>query len=205
MLQTIELFLSQILNGLAIGQVYALIALGFSLVFGVANIINFAQGALFMLGAFVSFSAISWFGLSLVPATAIAVGVVAALGLLLERVALRPLVGAPYIAPFLSTLAISTIIDQSAEIIWSPDSQPFPASISTKTFFIGSAYITVTDLVIFAFGAAVTVGLSLLISYTWIGRALWATPRMPRRRRNLASAPMRCGRLLSVWPARSEP
>lgn len=170
-----ELFLSQILNGLAIGQVYALIALGFSLVFGVANIINFAQGALFMLGAFIAYSAIAWFGLPLVPAAAVSVVIVAALGLLLERVALRPLIGAPYIAPFLSTLAISTIIDQSAEIIWSPESQPFPASISSTTFFIGNAYITVTDLVIFGFGAAVTVALTLFVSYTWTGRALRAT------------------------------
>lgn len=170
-----ELFLSQILNGLAIGQVYALIALGFSLVFGVANIINFAQGALFMLGAFIAYSAITWFGLPLVPAAAVSVVIVAILGLLLERIALRPLIGAPYVAPFLSTLAISTIIDQSAEIVWSPESQPFPASISSTTFFIGNAYITVTDLVIFGFGAAATVALTLFVSFTWTGRALRAT------------------------------
>lgn len=170
-----ELFLSQILNGLAIGQVYALIALGFSLVFGVANIINFAQGALFMLGAFISFSAISWFGLPLVVAAAISVAIVSVLGLLLERTTLRPLIGAPYIAPFLSTLAISTIIDQLAEIIWSPDSQPFPASISSRTFFIGNAYITMTDLMIFAFGGAATVALTLFVAFTWTGRALRAT------------------------------
>ncbi|MBS7546205.1 ABC transporter permease [Ancylobacter oerskovii] len=170
-----ELFLSQILNGLAIGQVYALIALGFSLVFGVANIINFAQGALFMLGAFIAYSAIAWFELPLVAAAAVSVVIVAILGLLLERIALRPLIGAPYIAPFLSTLAISTIIDQSAEIIWSPESQPFPAALSNTTFFIGNAYITLTDLVIFAFGAAATVALTLFISFTWTGRALRAT------------------------------
>ncbi|GGF58592.1 ABC transporter permease [Azorhizobium oxalatiphilum] len=174
-----ELFLSQILNGLAIGQVYALIALGFSLVFGVANIINFAQGALFMLGAFIAYSAIAWFGLPLIPAAIVSVVIVAILGLLLERIALRPLMGAPYIAPFLSTLAISTIIDQSAEIIWSPESQPFPASISSTTFFIGNAYITVTDLVIFGFGAAATIALTLFVSYTWTGRALRATAQDP--------------------------
>lgn len=174
-----ELFLSQILNGLAIGQVYALIALGFSLVFGVANIINFAQGALFMLGAFIAYSAIAWLHLPLIAAAAVSVIIVALLGLLLERIALRPLMGAPYIAPFLSTLAISTIIDQSAEIIWSPESQPFPAALPNVTFFIGDAYITLTDLVIFAFGAAATLALTLFVSFTWTGRALRATAQDP--------------------------
>src|SRR3546814_7562288 len=102
-----ELFLSQILNGLAIGQVYALIALGFSLIFGVANIINFAQGSLFMLGAFVAFSGLT-VGLPLPVAAALSIGVVSLLSLSLERVTLRPLVGSSYMAPFLSTLAIRT-------------------------------------------------------------------------------------------------
>ncbi len=78
-----ELLFSQILNGLVIGQVYALIALGFTMVFGVANIINFAQGALFMLGAFFAFSGIAWFGLPLVPAALISVALVALLGAVL--------------------------------------------------------------------------------------------------------------------------
>lgn len=170
-----ELFLSQTLNGLAIGQVYALIALGFSLIFGVANIINFAQGALFMLGAFFAYSGIAWFNLPLLVAAAISISIVTALSVVLERVALRPLIGAPYIAPFLSTLAIATIIDQLAEIIWSPDSQPFPAALGNATFFIGSAYITLTDLVIFAFGGFAAVSLTLFLSTTSIGRALRAT------------------------------
>src|SRR5690606_40800674 len=103
----IELFFSQVLNGLAIGQVYALIALGFSLVFGVANLINFAQGALFMLGAFLAFTGVSILGMPLSLAAILSVLATTGLGMLLERVALRPLENAPYIAPLLSTLAIS--------------------------------------------------------------------------------------------------
>src|SRR5690606_27645427 len=116
----------QILNGLAIGQVYALIALGFSLVFGVSNLINFAQGALFMLGAFFAFTGVVWLGLPLPVAAVASVLLVTVLGMLLERVALRPLENGPFIAPVLSTLAISIIIDQLAEIIWSPEGQAFP-------------------------------------------------------------------------------
>src|SRR5690606_5146305 len=136
----IELFLSQVLNGLAIGQVYALIALGFSLVFGVSNLINFAQGALFMLGAFFAFSGVTWLGLPLPVAAVGSIALVTVLGIVLEGVALRPLENGPYIAPVLSTLAISIIVDQLAEIIWSPEGQAFPLPFEEVTFFIGGAY-----------------------------------------------------------------
>ena len=100
----LELFLSQILNGVVIGFVYALIALGFSLVFGVANIINFAQGALLMLGAFLTFTMVR-LGAPIAVAIPIAIVITTITGMLIERLALRPLQNAPYIAPLLSTLA----------------------------------------------------------------------------------------------------
>jgi branched-chain amino acid transport system permease protein len=173
-----SLLLSQVLNGFAIGQIYALIALGFCLISGVANVINFAQGSLFMLGAFIAFTGVS-IGLPLAVAAAIAIAAAALLGLLLERVALRPLVGAPYIAPFLSTLAISVMADQAAELVWSPDSQPFPSLWADHTFFVGSAYITGTDVAIFGVGLAATVVLTLYLDRTWVGRALRATAQDP--------------------------
>ncbi|WZB75798.1 ABC transporter permease [Achromobacter insuavis] len=171
----LELFASQIVNGLAIGQVYALIALGFSLVFGVSNLINFAQGALFMLGAFIAFSAMTLLRLPLVPAALLSLCAVTVLGMLLERLALRPLENAPYIAPVLSTLAISLIIEQLAEILWSPEGQAFPLPFEEATFFFGSAYITSTDLLIFGFGALAVLGLSRFLSHSWLGRTLRAT------------------------------
>ncbi|WP_218626230.1 ABC transporter permease [Bradyrhizobium sp. dw_78] len=170
-----ELLFSQILNGLVIGQVYALIALGFTLVFGVANIINFAQGALFMLGAFLAFSGIAWFGLPLVPAALISVVLVAALGAVLERVVLRPLSGASAITPLLSTLAISMILDQAAEMIWTPEPQSFPSPLAESRIFIGDAFVTGTDAAIFGFGLLTAIGLMILLSRTWLGRALRAT------------------------------
>ncbi|MFG1479134.1 ABC transporter permease [Xanthobacter sp. V4C-4] len=170
-----ELFLSQILNGLVIGQVYALIALGFAMVFGVANIINFAQGALFMLGAFLAYTGVAWLGLPLIPAALLSVILVAGLGALLERVALRPLGGASAIAPLLSTLAIAMILDQAAEIIWTPEPQAFPSPLSEQRIFIGAAYVTGTDIAIFGFGLLAAAALVLVLSRTWVGRALRAT------------------------------
>ncbi|GAA4338300.1 ABC transporter permease [Pigmentiphaga soli] len=171
----LELFASQILNGLAIGQVYALIALGFSLVFGVSNVINFAQGALFMLGAFIAFSGVTALHLPLPAAALLSIAAVTLLGVLLERVALRPLENAPYVAPVLSTLAISLIVDQLAEIIWSPEGQSFPVPFEEATYFFGEAYITSTDLLIFGFGAVATIALTLFLSRSWLGRTLRAT------------------------------
>ncbi|MDX3894356.1 ABC transporter permease [Pusillimonas sp.] len=171
----IELFLSQVLNGLAIGQVYALIALGFSLVFGVSNLINFAQGALFMLGAFFAFSGVTWLGLPLPVAAVGAIALVTVLGMLLEGVALRPLENGPYIAPVLSTLAISIIVDQLAEIIWSPEGQAFPLPFEEVTFFIGGAYITSTDILIFVFGGLAALALTWFLTHSWMGRSVRAT------------------------------
>lgn len=170
----IELFFSQIVNGLAIGQVYALIALGFSLVFGVSNLINFAQGGLFMLGAFFAFSGVSVFGLPLWLAALVSVALVAVLGILLEGVALRPLENGPYIAPVLSTLAISLIVDQLAEIIWSPEGQDFPLPFKEITFYIGNSYITSTDILIFVLGGLCTLALTWFLASSWMGRTVRA-------------------------------
>lgn len=171
----IELFFSQILNGLAIGQVYALIALGFSLVFGVSNLINFAQGALFMLGAFFAFSGVTLLGLPLWVAAIGSIALVTLLGMVLEGVALRPLENGPYIAPVLSTLAIALIVDQLAEIIWSPEGQAFPLPFDEVTFFIGNAYFTSTDLLIFVFGGLTALALTWFLASSWMGRTVRAT------------------------------
>ena len=174
----IELFLSQVLNGVVIGSVYALIALGFSLVFGVANIINFAQGALLMLGAFLAFTFIN-LGLPIVAAGALSILATSFVGLLIERLALRPLRNAPYIAPLLSTLAIAVIFDTGAEIIWSAEIQSFPSPLSKYVWFVGGAFLSGVDLAIMATALAIMVGLSLFLARTWTGRALRATAQDP--------------------------
>ncbi|WP_029075956.1 ABC transporter permease [Kaistia adipata] len=174
----LELFLSQILNGVVIGFVYALIALGFSLVFGVANIINFAQGALLMLGAFLTFTMVR-LGAPIAVAIPIAIVITTATGMLIERLALRPLQNAPYIAPLLSTLAIAIIFDAAAEMIWSAEIQAFPSPLSKYVVFVGSAYLTGVDFLIIAVSLGVMAGLMLFLSRSWMGKALRATAQDP--------------------------
>lgn len=174
----LSLFLSQVLNGLVLGSVYALIALGFSLVFGVANIVNFAQGALVMLGAFF---ALTFLGaaLPLWLACVLAVAGVAAMGLLIELVALRPLRKAPYIAPLLSTLAIALVLDTGAEIVWGHEYQPFPSPLQAYVFFVGGAFVTGVDILTFVLAVLIAAALWVYLNRTWQGRALRAAAQDP--------------------------
>ncbi|MEZ5935746.1 MAG: ABC transporter permease [Alphaproteobacteria bacterium] len=166
-------FLSQLLNGLVIGNVYALIAIGFSLIFGVANLINFAQGSLLMVGAFVAYSAVAA-GLPLWLAIPVSIAVTTALGMAIERVALRPLEQAPWIAPLLATLALTFILDQAAEIIWSPEAHAFPSPLAAYAWVFGVAFVTGVDLAILAISLLVMLGLWLFLTRSWTGRALRA-------------------------------
>lgn len=166
-------FFSQILNGLVIGNVYALVAIGFSLIFGVTNLINFAQGSLLMLGAMLAFTGVQA-GLPLVAAAALSIVVTSGLGMLIERVALRPLENAPFLAPLLSTLAITFMLDQAAEIIWSPEAHSFPSPLSSYSMVIGAAYVTGMDAAILVISLSSMAALWLFLTRTWPGRALRA-------------------------------
>lgn len=166
-------FLSQILNGLVIGNVYALVAIGFSLIFGVTNLINFAQGSLLMLGAFFAYTGVR-LGLPLAVAALCSLALTTAVGMLIERVALRPLENAPWIAPLLSTLAITFMLDQAAEIIWTPEAHPFPNPLSAYSVVVGAAYVTGMDAAILVISLTSMVALYLFLTRSWAGRALRA-------------------------------
>ena len=132
-----------------------------------ANIINFAQGALLMLGAFLTFTLIRS-GLSIPVAALLSIAATTIVGMLIERVALRPLQNAPYIAPLLSTLALAIIFDTGAEIIWSAEIQSFPSPLSQFVIYVGDAYLTGIDITIMAVSVAVMGGLVVFLSRTWI-------------------------------------
>lgn len=166
-------FLSQVVNGLVIGNVYALVAIGFSLIFGVTNLINFAQGSLLMVGAFLAYTGVAA-GLPLVLAVPLAIAGATVLGMLIERVALRPLESAPWIAPLLSTLALTFIIDQAAEIIWTPEAHRFPTPFGSVSWGIGAAYVTGVDAAILILSLVIMAALYLFLTRSWYGRALRA-------------------------------
>src|SRR5690606_17800492 len=140
--------LDALIAGLITGNTYALIALGISLIFGVADLINFAHGSVFAIGAMAGWWLIAEMGLPFPAALAGVVVLTAVLGLLIERLALRPLVNAPPIAPLLSTVAIGLILDRASELIFSPETRRFPSQLPTNNIMVGGMRFGTLDLVI---------------------------------------------------------
>src|SRR4051794_10812197 len=120
-----NIFIDQTINGLVIGNIYALLAVGLALIFGAARLINFAHGSVYMLGAYVGWLGINRLGLSLAPTFVIVIAACALCGLLIEHFALRSLQGAAPIAPLLATIGVSLVLDQGAQIVFGPQPQSF--------------------------------------------------------------------------------
>src|SRR5262249_50245858 len=116
-------FFDQTVNGLVIGNIYALIAVGLALIFGVANLINFAHGSVYMVGAYAGWLCVMQFHLPLLVTFLVVALVCGPLGLLIERFGLRSLHNSARIAPLLATIGISFILDQLIQIIFTPDPQ----------------------------------------------------------------------------------
>ena len=167
--------LDHLINGLALGNIYALIAIGFALIFGVANLINFAHGSVFTWGAYIGWTLIVLLGgpwyLAL-PVAALGCGL---LGVAIERLALRPLVGGPPIAPLLSTVALSVVMDQAVERIWTPDPRSLPAQVPALVFTVGGVRIGLPDLLIACIGLTSAAILWVFLTRTKLGWAVRAT------------------------------
>jgi branched-chain amino acid transport system permease protein len=149
----LDIFLQQLINGLVIGSIYALIALGYTMVYGILNLINFAHGEVLMFGAMITFSAVNFLAgmhLPLSGYTLLLLGLLLALpptmllGYTIERVAYRRLRKAPRLAPLITAIGMSIVLQQTAVIIWGRDHRPFPDVIQRTSIDIAGA--TITDL-----------------------------------------------------------
>jgi len=175
MLPFLRTFFDQTINGLVIGNIYALTAVGLALIFGVGNLINFAHGSVYMLGAYVGWVCITQWHAPL-PVAFLAVSLVCgALGLLIERFGLRSLQNSARIAPLLATIGISFMLDQSTQLIFSPNPQSFPSPLPQTRYWLGGVSIGATDLLIAASGLSAAAILFFFLRYTKLGWALRAT------------------------------
>ncbi|GAC1329776.1 MAG: branched-chain amino acid ABC transporter permease [Candidatus Dormibacteria bacterium] len=175
--------LQQALNGVFNGSIYALFAVGYTLVFGVLDILNLAHSAVFMAGAVISFLLVVSLGLPFWAALVIAVAVCAAAGYLLDLAAFRPLRhrGAPHISSLISSIGLALVLVNIAEIRFGGNSQRFPANrVPGGAFHVGSLTIGVVDIGILALTLALMVGLGLMIKRTSPGRAIRAVAENPR-------------------------
>ena len=177
-----DIFIQQIINGLTLGAVYAVVALGYTMVYGIIQLINFAHGEVVMIGAMVAFSVISALAGSGLPplvivmiATACAIPVCMALGYAMERVAYRPLRGAPRLAPLITAIGLSIILQHVAMMIWSRNPLAFPQIVRTEMYDLGGATITNVQIAIITMCVLMMSGLAALVYRTRLGTAMRAT------------------------------
>lgn len=184
-----DVLLQQVINGLVLGSMYALVALGYTMVYGIINLINFAHGEVLMVGALCSWSMIGWLQ-PLLPNTpgwvilllsmVVACVAAAALNLAIEKIAYRPLRNAPKLAPLITAIGMSILLQTLAMIIWKPNYKPYPTLLPSTPIPIGDAVITPTQLMILAVTAMALAVLSWLVHATSLGRAMRATAENPR-------------------------
>ena len=183
-----DIFLQQLINGLVLGSIYALVALGYTMVYGILELINFAHGEVTMVGAMVCLAIIGWLlGLGLVlPWPVIlmiglgaAVVVCMALGFSIERIAYRPLRRAPRLAALITAIGVSIVLQNVAMLIWGKQYVSFPALVPVVRYEIAGATITVLQIVIVLLSGVLMAGLWLLVKRTGLGRAMRATAQSP--------------------------
>ena len=184
-----DILLQQIINGLVLGSMYALIALGYTMVYGIIQLINFAHGEVLMVGALTSWSCIGlmqeampylpgW--LMLLISAIIACVVAASLNFVIEKVAYRPLRSSPRLAPLITAIGVSILLQTLAMIIWKPNYKAYPTLLSSTPYEIGTAVITPTQILVLVVTAIALATLMYLVNYTKLGRAMRATAENPR-------------------------
>jgi branched-chain amino acid transport system permease protein len=180
-------FIQQVINGLSLGSIYALIALGYTMVYGILKLINFAHGEVFMVGAYAGFFTATSLGIEGYEASGaafplylavlvlvIAMAAAALLGVTIEFFAYRPVRTAQRLTPLITAIGVSLFLQNAAMLLFSPNPRRYPAILREVRFELGGVIITNIKLTIFVVAVALMLGLRLLVLKTWTGRAMRA-------------------------------
>jgi branched-chain amino acid transport system permease protein len=169
-------FLQQLINGLQLGFVYALIALGYTMVYGIVRLINFAHGDVFMIGAYLGFFAMANWHLPFPVAIVVAMVGCGLLGVLIERIAYKPLRNAPRISALITAMGVSLFIQNFTNLnfVFGPAPRPFPRPFPVHTFDLGGVAITNIQIIVFGVSILLMVALTLFVNNTRTGRAMRA-------------------------------
>ena len=180
-------FLQQIVNGLSLGSIYALIALGYTMVYGILKLINFAHGEVFMVGAYTGYYTAGALGISafearhqsfpLYLALLVLIASMAAsalLGVLIELFAYRPVRNAPRLTPLITAIGVSLFLQNAGMLVFSPNPQRYPAILSEVRFEVMGVIVTNIKLTIFVVALGLMLGLHFFVQKTWTGRAMRA-------------------------------
>ena len=184
-----QTFIQQLVNGLVLGSMYALVALGYTMVYGIVNLINFAHGDVMMVGAMTSYSVfrflhgvaphMAW-QLELAIALVVAMAVCGALNFCIERLAYRRLRNAPKLAPLVTAIGMSILLETMAMVVWGRDYKVFPEEFPNRVLNMDGVVITQVQVAILVVTVVLLIGLTLLINRTRLGRAMRATAENPR-------------------------
>jgi branched-chain amino acid transport system permease protein len=182
-----ETFFQQLINGLVLGSMYALVALGYTMVYGIINLINFAHGEVLMVGALVSWTVVTLLANSGLPGPVLlalsalcAVVICAGLNFTIEKLAYRPLRNAPRLAPLITAMGMSLLLQTLAMIIWKPAPKPYPILLPSEPISLGGPVISVVQCLILGLTAVILATLMYLVNRTKLGRAMRATAENPR-------------------------
>ena len=169
-------FLSYLINGLSLGSVYAIIALGYTMVYGIAKMLNFAHGDIMMVGAFVAFFALNSFGLPVIVSVVLSMLATTVLGVVIERLAYKPLRQATSLSVLITAIGVSYFLQNGAQLLWSSSTKVFPSIIGNGALklFGGQLQISYLTMVTIFVCVAVMVCLTLFINKTKTGMAMRA-------------------------------
>lgn len=168
-------FLQQMINGLSLGSIYALIALGYTMVYGIIKLINFAHGDVYMLGAFVAFYATTFFHLNFFVALVVAMVLCGVLGVVIERIAYKPLRHATRITALITAMGVSYVLEYTTQYFAGSEVKTFPTDLLNNTAFsFGGVRITMMQIYIFVITIVLMIILTYIVNKTKMGRAMRA-------------------------------
>lgn len=168
-------FLQQLINGLALGSVYALLALGYTMVYGIIQLINFAHGEIYMIGAFSGFYCASTLHLPLIPTLLVAMVVSALAGIIIEKIAYKPLRNSPRIALLITAIGVSLFLQNAMRLLVGSNPKPFPDLINAGSINLGPIQIEVKTILMFGISALLVILLQFIVYKTKVGKAMRAS------------------------------
>jgi branched-chain amino acid transport system permease protein len=171
----VEILTSQVVSGLATGCVYALIALGFVLIYKATDVVNFAQGEFVMVSGFISYTLLIWAGLPYLVVLLITIMLSGVMGMILERVVVRPIMTAPIFSIVIATIGASIVLRSSAGIVYGYDVLPLPTMFSKDPVRVGFLQFTAMDVGVIGSSLVIMVALYLFFKFTKMGTAMRAT------------------------------
>ncbi len=169
-------FLQYLINGISIGAVYAIIALGYTMVYGIAKMLNFAHGDVIMVGAYMSYTVTSYMGLPAIAGVLVSVVVCTLLGIFIEGLAYKPLRGASSLAVLITAIGVSYFLQNAAQLLWGSDQKNFTSIVTFDPLKLFDGQLTITGEVIvtLVLSALIMVGLTLFTTKTRMGKAMRA-------------------------------